>query len=187
MNLVKSFKSCRKSSANTSQPRFYFVFFKWKHHGSGPSIESLNNYTFFFLPFIRCDLVFKEIKLLNFSCSSAVLTLSKILYMAFHCKLWQCPNQKQSIFVTVWYKITSITHRRVMSISVMYGNWSLIFRNLQLNTESIDASQYRECKAFSAHIRQEEISNFKDGRGNYDIIDMGILKHHFQIHTDIMQ
>jgi len=26
---------------------------------------------------------------------------------------------------------------------------------------------------FAAYIRQEELSNFKDGRGNCDIIDMG--------------
>lgn len=48
----------------------------------------------------------------------------------------------------------------------MWGNWSLIFWNLELDTESIDASRYRGCKALAASTRQEEFSNYRDGRGN---------------------
>ena len=90
-------------------------------------------------------------------------------------------NQQQCIFITLYYKIITVTPKLIMNTSVMCGNWSLIFKNFKLNTESIDASRYHECKVLAASIRQKELSNFKDRRGNYDVLDMGILRHHFQI------
>lgn len=59
----------------------------------------------------------------------------------------------------------------------MWGNWFLIFRGLQLNTESIDASRYHGCEVFAAYSRQEEVPSYKDRRSNYDMFDIKILRH----------
>ena len=64
-NLLRSFKSCRKSSANISQTDFFSVVSNESIMAKGSALRSLNNYRFFFLPFIRCNLVFEKIKLLN--------------------------------------------------------------------------------------------------------------------------
>lgn len=54
-----------------------------------------------------------------------------------------------------------------MSTSVKWGDWSWIFRDLQLNADSTDASSYHGCKVFAAYSRQEEDTDYKEGTGNW--------------------
>lgn len=83
-NLVRAFKSHRKSNVNISQPRFYSVVSSGNIVAKCRVLTSLNNYRFCFLPFIRCNLVFL---FFFFKCSISLkfgcLKNPKILYMAF--------------------------------------------------------------------------------------------------------